>query len=704
MLIRFWRQTELGIENYSPKIISGTFAGIKGKFLNERIAFDIETSTGYLRDNEVYEFSHSYYKKNPKFYEDAEKISHVYVWQCAFNESVYMGRTLESFKNFTDALQCMFSNVYITIYVHNLSYEMQFLRNIFNFNKVFARKKYKPFYAISDHLIFRCSYFLTHMSLDNWAKKMNSPIKKAVGEIDYLRLKTPKTRLEKNDYYYSICDVLSMTFCLRQYFYDYKKVCNIPLSLTGITRKKLQALMRNNVKNFKKCARLLPSSLEEYTEFVNIFAGGFTHANQFYSENILKNVHNMDISSSYPAWMCLCKFPFTPFVDAVYSEKYFTEDYSFIIHFYCDSIESETWNTFLSYSKLIKCESSDCDNGRILRATRVEMKLINTDYEIFRKCYKIKGFKVISFKISKNEYLDDNLVKYIIENYFYKNNYKDREGYEEIYKNSKEIINAIYGIMVTREFCDEIVFNEVWDESLLTEEFFLDKINRKKNSRSKLFTAYQHGLWITGYARKALWLSILNHDKDSVYQDTDSDKFLNNHDDYFEKHNNAIEERWKKRAAQLGLKWEEVEAVDIKGHKHLMGKFESEPDYKKFITLGAKKYCYEDEYGKLHITVSGVKKSAVSQMKKIEDFKEDYVFDTEHTGKSLMFYNENQPSGIIWKKGEKDEWIMNEKYAIAAMPTTYKLGLSEDYILLILLNMRKKTELFDVSRETLKFE
>ena len=60
-------------------------------------------------------------------------------------------------------------------------------------------------------------------------------------------------------------------------------------------------------------------------------------------------------------------------------------------------------------------------------------------------------------------------------------------------------------------------------------------------------------------------------------------------------------------------------AIDNKGHTHTIGQLEDDGFYEKFITLGAKKYFYE-ENGEKHITVSGVPKNAVQFFDSIDDF------------------------------------------------------------------------------------
>lgn len=79
---------------------------------------------------------------------------------------------------------------------------------------------------------------------------------------------------------------------------------------------------------------------------------------------------------------------------------------------------------------------------------------------------------------------------------------------------------------------------------------------------------------------------------------------------------------------------------------------------KKFKTLGAKKYCYVDNDNKLHMTVSGVRKSAVSQLHNIEEFKDGTVFDVEHAQKLLMTYIDDM-TPIVWIKGSTMNFTAN---------------------------------------------
>ena len=134
---------------------------------------------------------------------------------------------------------------------------------------------------------------------------------------------------------------------------------------------------------------------------------------------------------------------------------------------------------------------------------------------------------------------------------------------------------------------------------------------------------------------------------------------------------------------ELGIDFEKYQPKDIKGRKHLIGLFEHDGYYSEFITQGAKKYAYIDsEDKKIHITVSGVPKKGACGLKRLEDFKDYFVFDFKDKGKLMMMYNYNQYKFELTDyEGNKE--IITEKYGITLVPTTYVLGKSQEYFDLI---------------------
>lgn len=653
------------------------------------MCFDIETSSAYI-DKKVKSFT----GKTANEIDGKEKISICYVWQFSIDDNIYMGRTLEDFRSFLIELE-NYIDIEKIVYVHNLSFEFQFLQNILKFNKVFARQKRKVLFAQWESYTFRCSYLLTNMSLDSWATQKKLPVKKLVGKLDYSILRTPKTILTQDEIDYCVNDLLVMYEGLKQYKEQYGNIKDIPLTQTGEVRKEVIKRMGKEYKYRKKCISLIPKTLEDYKRLTDVFQGGYTHANYIYSGRVIENVYSYDISSSYPFAMVSEKYPMTSFFKCNYDVKYkYNDKYSYIIHFKCKNLYTKIYNSFLSKSKCIIANGSKVDNGRLIGAKEIEVKLTNIDFEIFEKCYNFTDFEVIDFRVSMNDYLNSTFVLYILELYNNKTKLKNVEGFEALYMKSKQYVNSLYGMCVTKDITDEIIYNDgIWDKELLNDNKFLDRIEHIKKNQRKVFSAFQFGVWVTAYARRNLWSAILELDSDVVYCDTDSVKFVGNHVDFFNKYNNNVILKERKIAKRLNIDEALFNPEDKFGESHRLGIYDYEGSYDKFKTLGAKKYIYEKD-GLLKMTVSGVRKDAVSQLNSIDEFDDSFEFDIEHANKLISHYNDNQ-TNCIWNYGKYDEYRSTYKYGISLQPTTYKLGISLDYYLLMIENQRERTKIFE---------
>lgn len=667
------------------------------------MCFDIETSSGFLyKDSDTLE---PYLGKSKKYYEDCKKFAICYVWQFSINDNVFWGRTLEDFKDFLQELEYYEPHKKI-VYIHNFSFEFQFLINVLQFDYVFARQARKPLFAEWSTYQFRCSYFLTNMSLAVWAEQRKLKVKKLVGDLDYTVLRTPKTKLTDTELAYCFNDVLVMYYGLLQYKEKYGHIIDIPFTQTGEVRKEVIERMnvRSEYKYRKRCLKLIPETIEDYSLLCDCFMGGYTHSNAVHTDIVLDNVCSKDIASSYPTVMCLEKYPMTYFEETIPCDDYFNNDkYSYIITFDVEHLRSKRWNTWLSFSKCAKIKGYSLDNGRVLKADFAHLSLTNIDYEMFQLCYDFENLNIIDFRVSSNDYLSPTFVKYILELYGNKTTLKGIKEQEPLYMKSKQYVNSMYGMMVTKNITDTIEFEEDrWKKELLNENSFYTKIASEKKKLSKTFGAFQFGVWVTAYARRNLWQGILALDYNVVYCDTDSIKYIDCDSNFFNEYNEKIAERENERADMLGMPREKFCPKDINGVAHRLGIFDDDGQYQKFKTLGAKKYCYVDNDNKLHMTVSGVRKSAVSQLHNIEEFKDGTVFDVEHAQKLLMTYIDDM-TPIVWNKGQCDEFYSKYQYGICAQPTTYSLGITDDYesILTMVQNKRGVTSIFERETEIL---
>lgn len=667
------------------------------------MCFDIETSSGFLhKDSDTLE---PYLGKSKKYYEDCKKFAICYVWQFSINDNIFWGRTLEDFKDFLQELEYYEPHKKI-VYIHNFSFEFQFLINVLQFDYVFARQTRKPLFAEWSTYQFRCSYFLTNMSLAVWAEQRKLSVQKLVGDLDYSILRTPKTVLTDKEIAYCFNDVLVMYYGIQEYKEKYGHMIDIPFTQTGEVRK--EVIERMNVsseyKYRKRCLKLIPETIEDYSLLCDCFMGGYTHSNAIHTNIVLENIIGKDIASSYPVVLCLEKYPMTYFEETIPCEDYFNNDnYSYIITFDVEHLHSKLWNTWLSFSKCAKIKGYSLDNGRVLKADYVQLSLTNVDYEMFQLCYDFDNLNILGFRVSSNDYLSPTFVKYILELYGNKTTLKGIKEKEPLYMKSKQYINSMYGMMVTKNITDTIEFEEDrWKKELLDEKNFYTKIASEKKKLSKTFGAFQFGVWVTAYARRNLWKGILALDYNVAYCDTDSIKYIDCDTVFFERYNKEIERRENMRADMLGIPRDKFCPRDKNGIPHRLGIFEDDGQYKKFKTLGAKKYCYVDNDDKLHMTVSGVRKSAVSQLRKIEDFKDGTVFDVEHAQKLIMTYIDDM-TPVVWNKGQYDEFHSNYQHGICAQPTTYSLGITDDYdsILTMVQNKRGVTSIFERETEIL---
>lgn len=544
------------------------------------------------------------------------------------------------------------------------------------------------------------------MSLAVWAEQRKLNVRKLVGDLDYTILRTPKTVLTDKELAYCFNDVLVMYYGLQQYKEKYGHIIDIPFTQTGEVRK--EVIERMNVsseyKYRKRCLKLIPETIEDYSLLCDCFMGGYTHSNAVHTDIVLDNVCSKDISSSYPTVMCLEKYPMTYFEETIPCDDYFNNDnYSYIITFDVEHLRSKRWNTWLSFSKCTKIKGYSLDNGRVLKADFVQLSLTNVDYEMFQLCYDFENLNIIDFRVSSNDYLSPTFVKYILELYGNKTTLKGIEEQEPLYMKSKQYVNSMYGMMVTKNITDTIEFEEDrWKKELLNENSFYTKIASEKKKLSKTFGAFQFGVWVTAYARRNLWQGILALDYNVVYCDTDSIKYIDCDSNFFNEYNEKIAERENERADMLGIPREKFCPKDRNGVSHRLGIFDDDGQYQKFKTLRAKKYCYVDNDNKLHMTVSGVRKSAVSQLHNIEEFKDGTVFDVEHAQKLLMTYIDDMKP-IVWNKGQYDEFYSKYQYGICAQPTTYSLGITDDYesILTMVQNKRGVTSIFERETEIL---
>lgn len=670
MLTRSWQKREIKRRT-------------RGIWYDNIFCFDTETTSAFLTpDGDIIAYD---YTKSEEYYTKCEKIGFMYIWMFSVDDKVYYGRTWEELRSFLIELDKIFPENKL-VYVHNLAFDFQFLRNLFyEWDSVFCRNKRKVLTADRGTLHFRCSYFLTNKSLDKWAKSENLLVTKATGQLDYNVIRTPLTELTPAELDYCERDLLVMYHGLCKYREKYKHVYNIPLTQTGEVRAELSKVMVKEYAWRRKMARLMPDNLNDYNYLMAAFFGGDTHANYIHSGETLHNVKSSDISSDYPWQMISKQYPLTSWAEVRSgAERFFNnEHYSYIVTFEVYNFKSKLYNTFLSRSRCREIRGARCDNGRVLEASYAVITFTNIDFELFREFYDYQRLDILRFSVSINNYLNPKYCKYILDLYRKKTELKGVPGADDEYRRSKQLLNSIYGDSVTRDFTAEIVFNNETFESIPpTEEYFRRTYESKQKRKDRLYKSVNIGIFVTAYARAALWNIIKQLDYQTVYFDTDSVKYIGNDNGVISSYNIGVMLEHYKIARRLGVPLSALAPADPNGKTYPIGTMSFEPSlptgYTDFRTIGAKKYCLRDRPGDpIEITIAGVPKQNAAKLKSVEDLSDDLIFTPEECGKSISFYCDNQEPVTI------NGWKMSDRFGICLQPTGYRVGLTLDYMLLL---------------------
>lgn len=630
--------------------------GYTGSYMDVVCAFDIETS--HLPNDDQ---------------------SWMYIWQfCIGDRFLIYGRTWDEFRVLVSNL-CEYipENCRWLIYVHNLSYEFQYLRGIYDFitEEVFCVKSRRVLKCtMYDKLEFRCSYLQTNMNLQQFTEKMHVQHKKLSGaEFDYRTVRYPWTELTERQLEYCFNDVIGLCEALNaEMKADGDDIYTIPLTSTGYVRRDAKKAMRYTRNGFVQ--EMLPT-FEVYTMLREAFRGGNCHANRYFvadlynDRTILENVQSADRSSSYPDIVCNCPFPISKFVkieDATVStvEDYIYKHKSPLLFRFGAKVSLRNPHEPAPYIPIAKCTylgPHAPDNGRVLEADWLEMTVTDIDYMIIENQYILEDLEIYECYYSSYGYLPPQLIDTTISYYKAKTELKGIKEQEDFYNKSKNKLNSIYGMMAQDPAKQHYIYKNhdfVKDEE--DKEIALQKYN------AKAFLPYQWGVWVTAWARYRLQEGIDLAGDNFVYADTDSVKYIGEID-WTEFNNRRIQDS--KRSGAY--------AVDPKGITHYMGVFEQEDSYSQFATMGAKKYVYTDDKGKLHVTISGVsKEKGGPELEKhggIKAFKEGFIF--VEAGGTEIAYIDEPLSDYMVIDGKKIELTP----CATIKDSTYKLGVSADF-------------------------
>lgn len=675
--------------------------------LSTPITFDIETSS--MPENYIH---------NPKDY----MIGFPYLYQLYLCDTVFFARTrTECFMLFSEIERVLLKhNIHAVCYVHNLSFEYQFMKSILqiDYEKVFLVKNRKvaKFELKSDTIIFRDSYLLSNMSLAKFCENYNPPkYQKDKELIDYEIIRYPWSELSDEILYYSGMDVITLYYAIMSIMEkegddlktipmtntgyvrrSYKKACLGSTYNGGSYRKKSDAKFKQKKTYRQKYMDKQKITLEQYNLLLKAFRGGNTHANRYKVGRIISDVTSYDFASSYPAVMiCSNQFPSGKLMDCTMSVQtqdgldYYVKNYWTIFECIFEDVQlrdnEKTPVPYIPKAKMV-CSASAFntgifDNGRLISQKEpFEFSFLGCEYHIIKKQYAGK-MKITKAYYTTKDYLPDEIRNECSNWYVKKTELKGIEGSEYEYMKSKNRVNASFGMMVEKIVKDISEVSEQTGEMILrvpTEEEAENQIESYYNVRTGKFLNYQWGVTVTALARVRLQELIDMTYKDFIYADTDSVKIENGekYKDKLEKYNNE----WIEYADNCSISYK---AYTKKGDLQILGIADFDGHYNRFVTLGAKKYAYEDDNNQLHITIAGVpKKLGAKLLGKLENFKcgmhfmvgADGTLEDRQAWKKRLLYNDTDNFDL-----SIDGHNLHIGTYIAMERTSYELSITDEY-------------------------
>lgn len=606
-------------------------------------------------------------------YSGTEKLAFMYIWMIGIDhgKGVYFGRTWEELQEACNTLQEHFGlgpSRRLVIYIHNFSYEFQFMRKYFEWVDVFSVSDRKPIKATTIQGIeFRDSYILSGFSLANTAKNLTThKVKKMVGDLDYSLPRHHETPLTPEEMAYCENDIAIITAYISEQIDMYNDITKIPTTNTGRVRKHVKDECYFSSKNHRKSSKGkyvkyreimgdLTLDPETYMQLARGFMGGFTHANANYTGKTLQEVSSIDFTSSYPAVMVAEKFPMSRFkplqVETESDLVKFCSKYALIFNVKFRNIRAKiTQETYLSADKCFQLIGAVENNGRIFRADLIATTLTEIDFAIMMQCYEWDAIELADVKYAHKNYLPKAIVKSVLEMYQGKTTLKDVEGSEVEYLLSKGMLNSVYGMCVTAVAKDTAIYEgDQWGIEKVNLEEVIDEYNKSKNR----FLYYPWGVWVTAYARRNLWTGIIAAGDDYVYSDTDSLKVLNyaNIVDYVNWYDVDVMDKMKAACDYHGFDHDLLTPKTKDGVVKPIGIWDFEGTYSRFKTLGAKRYLLE-KGGKLQITVAGLskangleymlEKAGGDNTKVFDAFTDSLYIPADRTGKSTHTYVDNE--------------------------------------------------------------
>lgn len=624
-----------------------------------------------------------------------EETSLCYIWMFGINETVVYGRTLDEFRELIKKVNDYLISVdnHLVVYVHFFKFDFSFIKFVLNWDKVFMKENRDVLFAVTGNIEFRDSLVLSGgQSLYSIGQKLRRDVKKAAGDLDYSLIRHTKTPLTQRELHYCEYDIRTLNEYIREKIEDDGDISQIPYTNTGYVRNYVRKACFKNRNSYSAFIAGLTMTPDCYMQAESAFTGGSVAPHMGYVEKVCKNVHSYDIKSSYPYVMCTGYYPinyFEPVPGLINGEslvnqtklKQYTDNY-------CCLFTLEMWDVVplhkfyfpISKHKCLEVLAPVCDNdnvftasGRIISAMYLRINVTELDFDTITKFYDCSKFRVSRLRISPRGYLPYPIVRSVLKFFFDKTTLDGVEGKEREYMIAKNMLNAVYGMMVEKPI--RPVFGFVNDVGFTKEEAdFVEQID-SYNEKFNRFLFYPWGIWVTAHARYRLHDAILEVGDDFRYCDTDSVKFVGDHSLYFGLVNQTAVSEMKRCAERMNLAIEHVNPIAPDGSVKVLGVWEHEWDAHRFKTLGAKRYMvdyswtekgnkYYEPGTKISLTTSGLKTNSIKPEDKdgfkylkkyakengidiFDAFNTSLVIPEDYAGRTISKFIDSERSGWV---------------------------------------------------------
>lgn len=499
-------------KGHEPDIV-----GKKKKYDNNIYTFDIETTSLLIYNGEIRP-AIDYLQLNEKEQHTCSFYANMYIWMFGINDTIYYGRRWSEFISFLKLLDKFAPDIKY-VHVHNLSFEFQFIKSYIKMHDVIARKSHKVMQCEAEdyNIIFRCTMFMTNAALKKLPKIYGLKIEKKLGDLDYSKIRTPLTELTSTELGYCEADCLVLYEYIKTELKTYEYVHKIPMTATGHVRRELKEITRLDWSYRGKTKKAININPHVYNMLVRAFAGGYTHANWYYTDVIINNVDSYDETSAYPYVMVSHRFPMRKF-ERCFIKKYedMLDKFAYLIRIKMTNVKSKYYNNFISKSKCEEIQGCKADNGRVISCNYLIITITDVDFRLFKNTYDF-DYEILEAYYSVYNYLPKQFINFILDKYEKKTTLKNVEGYELEYNLEKGKFNSLYGMCVTNTIRADVIYDNIkgWSEIPLTNEDIENKLIKEEKAA---FLSFSWGVWVTSYARYNLINNIIKNDFYCMYR------------------------------------------------------------------------------------------------------------------------------------------------------------------------------------------